>query len=322
MLISSSGSSLWTVLSEGCLPQDPPNCPDLRGTTFNTSLSTSWDYQGLFQVPLAPESALPYHGNSEVGIENITLGWQGSGGPTINDQIVIGLVDNNTYMGVLGLSSTPVNISNYNHPHQSVLASLKNNSMIPSLSWAYTAGIYNRALKGFASLTFGGYDSSLVGSHNLTFQFGLGVDISRDLLVNLKGIQTDGQSLLTDPIYAFVDSFVPYIWLPVSCCKRFEEAFGLVWDGINELYLVNDSLHESLVSRNPNITFTLSNQEGNAGTTSNQTIEIVLSYASFDLVANYPLLGTDINKTSGYFPLKRAANDTQYTIGRTFLQES
>ena len=51
-----------------------------------------------------------------------------------------------------------------------------------------------------------------------------------------------------------------------------------------------------------------------------QTVNITLPYASFDLQLTqfYP----GINQTTQYFPLRRAANDTQHTLGRTFLQES
>lgn len=47
-------------------------------------------------------------------------------------------------------------------------------------------------------------------------------------------------------------------------------------------------------------------------------MDIVIPYLSFDLQATFPL----INNSSWYFPLKRAANDSQNTLGRAFLQES
>ena len=49
-------------------------------------------------------------------------------------------------------------------------------------------------------------------------------------------------------------------------------------------------------------------------------IEIVLPYASFDLqvLDTYP----NITNSTRYFPLRRVAKDTQYTLGRTFLQET
>jgi hypothetical protein len=51
---------------------------------------------------------------------------------------------------------------------------------------------------------------------------------------------------------------------------------------------------------------------------SSDRLDITLPYAAFDLKASPPLAG---NQTFYYFPLKQAANETQYTLGRTFLQE-
>jgi hypothetical protein len=76
---------------------------------------------------------------------------------------------------------------------------------------------------------------------------------------------------------------------------------------------VNDTIHSSLQSLNPSVTFKLGNtiSEG-------PTIEIKLPYNAFDLQASWPIYPNATN----YFPLRRAANDTQYIIGRTFLQEA
>ena len=126
---------------------------------------------------------------------------------------------------------------------------------------------------------------------------------------------TEPISLLPNPILAFIDSTISHIWLPLESCLAFETAFGLQWDPLSELYLVNNPLHNTLVSRNASLTFRLGTD-----TTSNQTTEIVLPYASFDLevLDTYP----NVNETTRYFPLRRAANDTQYTLGRAFLQEA
>jgi hypothetical protein len=50
------------------------------------------------------------------------------------------------------------------------------------------------------------------------------------------------------------------------------------------------------------------------------SVSISFPYAAFDLTAKPPY--QLINKTSRYFPLRRAENDTEYTLGRTFLQEA
>ena len=70
---------------------------------------------------------------------------------------------------------------------------------------------------------------------------------------------------------------------------------------------------QNFMSNNPNFTFQIGdNTEGGP------TAEIVLPYSSFDLVMIPPAVSTETR----YFPLLRAANDTQYTLGRTFLQEA
>ncbi|MCJ1248862.1 hypothetical protein MMC30_006083 [Trapelia coarctata] len=106
-----------------------------------------------------------------------------------------------------------------------------------------------------------------------------------------------------------------HVWLPVEVCQAFERVFGLVYDPLSELYLANETLRESLQAQNPTFTFKLGTDK-----TSTNTVDITLPYASFDQLVTtvYPNVG---NATS-YFSLRRAAHETQYTLGRAFLQES
>ena len=146
----------------------------------------------------------------------------------------------------------------------------------------------------------------------------LAPDIQRDLVVGLQSITTTAAngsaiSLLPSSILTFIDSTLPFIYLPLESCQAFESAFGLIYNDTARLYTVDDTLHQSLIAKNPNFTFQIGNHE-----TGGPTVDIVLPYASFDLLASYPRV---LNATR-YFPLRRAANDTQYTLGRTFLQEA
>lgn len=114
-----------------------------------------------------------------------------------------------------------------------------------------------------------------------------------------------------------VDSTVPHIWLPPETCKAFEQAFGLTYNPIANLYLINDTIHDALRKQNPSFIFQLSNNAGPG-----PAINITLPYASFDLEvqAGY---NTAVSKNSRYFPLRQALQGTpQYTLGRTFFQES
>lgn len=169
--------------------------------------------------------------------------------------------------------------------------------------------------KVLGSLTLGGFDLSKAGPKNMSFPFAS--DDSRDLTVGLQGVSASVEgvehALLPQGVYSFIDSTIPQIWLPIAACQQFEQLFGLTIDPDTGIYLINDTLHQKLLKQNATFTFTLGiNPEGG------QSLEIVLPYASFDLFVDYP---TVQNRTR-YFPLMRATNETQYTLGRLFLQEA
>lgn len=79
----------------------------------------------------------------------------------------------------------------------------------------------------------------------------------RDLVVQIESINSGIDSLLPEAVPAFLDSTVPYIYLPIEACKRFESAFGLTWDNSTGLYLLNDAQHADLKKKNPEVTFVL-----------------------------------------------------------------
>lgn len=169
----------------------------------------------------------------------------------------------------------------------------------------------------FGSLTFGGYDDSRFIPNNVSLS--LAPDITRDLVVGLKSItsttlnSSKQQSLLPTPILTFIDSTLPFIYLPLEACEVFESTFGLMWNDTAETYWINETAHQNLLNMSPNITFTIGDS-----TAAGPTVDIVLPYASFDLEAYPPA----VLNTTRYFPLQRADNETQYTLGRTFLQEA
>ena len=171
----------------------------------------------------------------------------------------------------------------------------------------------------FGSLTLGGYDSSRLVSNNVSFS--LDPDISRDLTVSLHSITAKYDndsvvSLLSEPIWTFIDSTTPDLYLPVDVCKEFEQTFGLVWNATHQKYFVDDDQHENLMAENNIFTFVLGNDE-----TGGPTVDIRLPYSSFDLAMDYPLITSNLSGIR-YFPLQRAANSSQYTLGRAFLQEA
>jgi hypothetical protein len=114
-------------------------------------------------------------------------------------------------------------------------------------------------------------------------------------------------------MYALIDFAEPQMWLPVSACDAFAMAFNLTYDNSTNLYLVDPATRARLLQQNPTITFGL-------GTTVNpaERVNIQLPYRAFDQQATYPIYPNATN----YFPIRRATNVTQYTIGRTFFQEA
>ena len=315
----------WVIRPEGCEQANPDleGCDDSRGLLFDPKKSTSWtterlDNGGLFKLNTYYEGFLNLTGNAYYGFETLALGLPGSDLPSLEHQVVAGIATNNYWLGSLGLSPIPFNFSTLNDstssrdPQPSFLNELKNHSMIPSLSWAYTAGAAYRPNPVFGSLVLGGYDTSRFVANNVTFAFA--ADFSRDLTVYLQSVSYDtiGSSpLLTESIPIFINSMVTHLWLPIDVCQRFEEAFNLTWSDKAQLYLVDDESHSRLSSLNPTLTFTIGHDTKEGG-----SVEIALPYGAFDLSGSPPF----VDPPSRYFPLKRAERADQYTLGRVFLQ--
>ncbi|KAL6890401.1 aspartic peptidase domain-containing protein [Trichoderma evansii] len=313
ILPGTSSTQTLVVLPEGCQIIKVTDCANSRGELFNTTASSTWKEIGLFNLGF--EDGLGFTDNGEFGYDTVGLGYLGSGGPVVNHSVIAGIAGTEFYLGVLALNPRPTNFTNQNDPQQSFMQLLKNESAIPSLSYSYNAGAPYRLNKALGSLILGGYDTSAYQDTNSSYKFFS--DQSRDLSVGIKSISTnasaDNTVLQSDLISMFIDSSVAEIYLPLDACQAFEKAFGLTYNTTLEMYLVSDSLHSKLIAKNPAVTF-----EVTTPITGGSSFNITFPYASFDLEANPPL----VKQASRYFPLKRAANDTQYVLGRTFLQEA
>lgn len=166
------------------------------------------------------------------------------------------------------------------------------------------------------SLVLGGYDQARLSSNtvsvtidnNLTNQ---ALQLGVLSIVASNTLSGSSQNLLPNSITANVDSAVSQLWLPADTCDSFAQAFGLTYDSETDLYLVNGTIHSQLRANNPSVTLTV-------GTSTGASTNIVMDYNAFDLEAGIPLYNT----STPYFPIRRAANESQYTLGRTFLQEA
>ncbi|KAF2399499.1 acid protease [Trichodelitschia bisporula] len=319
--VSTASQQTWVVDPRGCPDDTPTNttCTDSRGETFDLNKSKTWRPQGLYDLWI--EGNLDLYGNGEYGFDTVGLGYPGEGGPVMTGQIVGAIATPDFNYGHLGINPKSTNFTNFTTQSPSFITSLKERNLIPSVSWGYTAGAAYRFAKVLSSLTLGGYDAARFVPNNVSFNFF--PDNERDLLVSIVGITADASDKKRTSlfptykiIYSYIDSTVSEIWLPIEACKAFEDYFELTWDPTTELYLVSEAQHATLLQRNPNVTFTIQPWSD----PKSRRVDITLPYRAFDHYAKPPY--RDLNRTSRYFPLRRAANDTQYTLGRTFLQEA
>lgn len=330
VLVSTSSQGTVVVLPNGCVSGDA-NCPTARGGLFNNGTSQSWSEIEqsiyLFQDPSL---------RALLGNDTLRLGAAGNSGPSLTNQVIFGIADDRKYyLGMLGLSQVSTRRSIGEKGQPSLITSLRDQNIIPSLSFGYTAGAQRReswarefqnvffsySMIGFkgvpGSLTLGGYDQSRFTPNNLTFSLAPG---TTNLVVGIQSIVSTNangtsNSLLSSRIPAYVDSTVSGLTLPIEVCQRFEKAFGLKYNQTNGFYLVDDALHTTLVEQNATVTFTLGSTN-----TSGEAINIILTYESFDLQLSPPV--PLISEKTYYFPLQRAINTTRYVLGRTFLQEA
>jgi len=330
VLPSTKSGVTFVIAPEGCLAGvDPTNCPELRGIDvfrssqnigFQVNESTTWSAIGQYDVDL--EDGLNYTGRGLYGLDTVSLGApaDSSSSPTLTGQVVGAVADPDYYLGMLPLGQAKSSFNTGSQPVDSFLAALRQSAKIPSFAYAYTAGAKYRLKSVFGSLVLGGYDSTRFTPNANDFSFTFSQDPSRLLTVVVDSIMATNTlqgtfSLTSGAYFSVIDSTVPHLWLPRDICAEFETAFGLTYDPITELYLVNDTIHQQLLSKNPTLTFKLVNSLQD--TLTNYT-NIELPYAAFDLQASYPYYPNATN----YFPIRRAENASQYVLGRTLLQEA
>ncbi|KAJ4342862.1 hypothetical protein N0V95_006802 [Ascochyta clinopodiicola] len=332
VLPSTKSGVTYVIAPEGCsLPTDPTNCANMRGADifnsaqnpgFQVAQSTQWSAIGQYDVDL--EDALNMTAEGLFGYDHVALGPAAVTSDTyvasIDRQVVAAVADMDYYMGVLPLGTAESSFSSLSEPQKSLIWNLRNASQIPSLSYAYTAGAKYRLKSVFGSLVLGGYDSTRFTPNANDFSFTFSSDPSKLLTVGVDSILATNTlkgtfSLSSGAHFSVIDSTVAQLWLPTDICTQFEEAFGLTYDANTDLYLVNDTIHSNLTTLNPTVTLKLVNSLQD---TSTKYTNIQLPYAAFDLQASYPFY----TNATRYFPIRRAANDSQYVLGRTLLQEA
>ena len=137
VLVSTAIPNTWVVIKQAC---STLACAASRGgdPLFYPNSSTTWKDIGIYN--LAFEDNLNYTGNGQYGFDTVGLGIDSSAGPTLTGQVVAGIVTTDFYLGNFGINPQPTNFSNFEDPWPSFFQTLKDKSLIPSLSYSYTAG--------------------------------------------------------------------------------------------------------------------------------------------------------------------------------------
>jgi len=328
MLPSTKSGQTFVMWPGACLETDPQDCPSRRGigvfdgaqsTGFLSNASSSWSSIGEYEVDL--EQALNLTARAAFGFDTVSLGpaAESASNLALEGQVVAGVPDPAYFTGHIPLG-VPESSFGGGNAIDAFLPNLRNKTLIPSLSFAYTAGAKYRLKSVFGQLIIGGYDSTRFEPNKDDLSFAFSTNPSRLLTVGVGSITATNTlkgtySLSSGTHFSLIDSTVAHLWLPRDICDSFETAFGLTYDESTNLYLINSTMHDQVKARNPIVTIKLVNSLQDVST--NYT-NIVLPYSAFDLQASWPYYPNATN----YFPIRRAANDTQYTLGRTLLQEA
>ncbi|KAF1972755.1 acid protease [Bimuria novae-zelandiae CBS 107.79] len=331
VFVSTASQQTWAIAKRACMisetdeatnsttEKEDSDCYNSRGWTFNASESTTWDNNGFYQLWI--EQNLELSGNGQYGWDTVGLGLPGEMGPTLHNTTVGTVISSDFWLGHFGVNPKPTNFTNFTDPSPAYMSLLFEQNLIPSVSFGYTAGAqyHGDGAAVLGSLTLGGYDASRFTENDLTWTFA--PDNERDIVVGIVDItatsttKSDIKLLTRDPFSMYIDSTVAELWLPVEVCEAFETEFGLQYDNMTGLYLVDDELHDRLQAENPSVNFLLGQKYS-----SNATVNITLPYNAFDLQASPPYKG--LTNQRNYFPIRRATRDNQFVLGRTFLQES
>lgn len=140
VLISTASQQTWVILEKGCLP-GAKVCSDARGGIFYPENSTTWSLHGAGYYELSLEqNLLNISANGLYGSDTLGLSLQRSDGPTLENQVIGGIAAEEFYLGIFGLNPRPTIFSVNESGQASYITSLREQNMVPSTSFGYTAG--------------------------------------------------------------------------------------------------------------------------------------------------------------------------------------
>lgn len=312
----------WVIGPGGC--DGTSTCEAVRGGIFDSSRSSTFRESGFYELGSTPglgSSAFGYYGLDTLALND---------GVLEPDQIISVINTTEVLVGELGLGVQQTRLNGSENLLPLLSSLVQNDSHIPSHSYGYTAGAAYR-LKGVpASLALGGVDANRFTPNDMSFT--LGSDYAPVMAINSITVSSSGlppnwnsnpMQLLDDSqAETFtIDTSTPFLWLPESVCDSFASALNLTYNDTLQLYFYADgTLPSSLDNWDLRFNFSVGNLPG-----AEENVEFSLPYDAFNLQLSFPYPGLDADSSSAstnYFPLRRAADNTQYIVGRAFLQET
>ena len=149
--MSTQVQSTWVVEPGGCTIESPSNCTGARGGVYDSTKSSTWNVNAFYLLGAETNLGNPYSSTNQMGhfgYETIGVpGQSGVANVSLDHQVIAGIATNTYYLGNLGLSSQNISFKQGNSDTSpSFLGSLRNENLIPSLSFGYTAGAaYSKA---------------------------------------------------------------------------------------------------------------------------------------------------------------------------------
>ena len=121
------------------------NCTGARGGAYDSTKSSTWNVNAFYALAAETNLGNPYSANNQIGDYGYdTIGIPGQSGVanvSVDHQVIAAIATNTYYLGNLGLSSQNITFSaGSSDASPSFLGSLRNENLIPSLSFGYTAG--------------------------------------------------------------------------------------------------------------------------------------------------------------------------------------
>ncbi|KAF2002046.1 acid protease [Amniculicola lignicola CBS 123094] len=315
--------------AKGCKPDDPKDCIKWRGADdqgFKSEDSKSWDEIGEYVTSFVDELEGPSY--AIYGLDTITIPIEGGGTHKLEKQAIAMIEEKKPFIGSLGLAPVTSEYLNNTKSGPSVMEALRDQKLLPSVSYGYTAGAYYKNPKVQGSLTFGGYDASrLDDDHDsVRFPFAFGPAVPQEhenITVGIWAIEATGtQTPGTDSFHhdknslvGVIDSSISHFWFPSSLCETFEKNFGLTYNKETDFYTIDDKTHDRLVKDKASVKFTLGypNMKGDP-------FEVTFPYEALNMEPSWPLY----KDAKRIFPMRKNKNgsaDYPATLGRTFLQE-